>query len=217
MKREFIFVFLFVLFFVLFSLPLSSASLPLAHQVFVIDAGHGGVDPGSVVQDIYEKEINLKISQFLKNELQDLGATVYMTREGDYDLASPHAYHRKKSDFDARISMIQERNPNYYISIHLNYLDDSRYFGPQVFYSKSNEKNYEIANRVQRVLNQHLHTSLKVKRVSSSLYMYSRIKVPGVLIECGFLSNLQERKKLLQEEYIQELAGLIARSFIVNT
>ena len=170
-----------------------------------------------MVQDIYEKEINLKISQFLKNELQDLGATVYMTREGDYDLASPRAYHRKKSDFDARISMIQERNPNYYISIHLNYLDDSRYFGPQVFYSTSNEKNYEIANRVQRVLNQHLHTSLKVKRVSSSLYMYSRIKVPGVLIECGFLSNLQERKKLLQEEYIQELAGLIARSFIVNT
>ena len=215
MKRDYFLLFLFVILSVLFSIPLSSASLPLSHLVFVIDPGHGGIDPGSVVGEILEKEMNLKISQALKKELQLLGATVYMTREGDYDLSYPNAYLRKKSDFDTRISMIQERNPDYYLSIHLNYLDDSSYYGPQVFYSSVNPKNYELAQSIQEVFNSSLGTNRKVKKIPSSLYMYSKIKTPGVLIECGFLSNLEERKKLMDDEYILKLASLIAQSFSI--
>lgn len=215
MNRNFLLLIVFVSLAVLFSMPLSSASLPLSHLVFVIDPGHGGVDPGSVVEGIYEKDINLKISQALKNELQLLGASVYMTREGDYDLSYPGAYLRKKSDFDERIAFIQEKRPDYYLSIHLNYLDNSNYYGPQVFYSSVNPKNFEIAQWIQEEFNHSLETHRKVKKISSSLYMYSKIKTPGVLIECGFLSNLEERKKLMDDEYILKLASLIAQSFSI--
>ena len=213
MKKNCFLLFLFLSLSFLFSIPLSFASLPLSHLVFVIDPGHGGVDPGSVVDGIYEKEINLKISQVLKNELQLLGATVYMTREGDYDLSYPNAYLRKKSDFDERISFIQEKRPDYYLSIHLNYLEDSSYYGPQVFYSSVNSKNYELAQTLQERLNSSLGTNRKIKKISSFLYMYSKIKTPGVLIECGFLSNLEERKKLMDDEYIHKFASVIAQSF----
>ena len=215
MNRNFLLLIVFVSLAVLFSTPLSFASLPLSHLVFVIDPGHGGVDPGSVVEGIYEKDINLKISQALKNELQLLGASVYMTREGDYDLSYPGAYLRKKSDFDARVKFIHEKRPDYYLSIHLNYLDNSNYYGPQVFYSSVNPKNFEIAQRIQEEFNHSLGTHRKVKKISSSLYMYSKIKTPGVLIECGFLSNLEERKKLMDDEYILNLASLIAQSFSI--
>ena len=84
------------------------ANFPLSGRIFVIDAGHGGVDPGTVVGSIYEKDINLDISLALRDELTKLGAIVYMTREGDYDLGTPKATYRKKSDFDHRISYINK-------------------------------------------------------------------------------------------------------------
>ena len=180
----------------------------------MIDAGHGGVDPGTVVGSIYEKDINLKISLALREEITRLGGTVLMTREGDYDLGTPKATYRKKSDFDHRIAFINRSQADLYLSIHLNYLSDSAYSGVQVFYSSVNEKNKSYANPIQKFMNEKLATSREIKRISNSIYMYSKLKVPGVLVECGFLSNANERKLLLDDVYIQKFAQYLAYSLI---
>ena len=194
MKKNYFCFFLFVLFFLVFQFNLVRASGPLDGKVFVLDAGHGGVDPGSVVGDVYEKDINLAIVLKVKEKLMEKGAKVILTREGDYDLGTPKAVYRKKSDFDHRIMLINNSQADYYISIHLNYLDDSSYDGPQVFYSNVLEDNQPLALKIQNYLNSKLEKDREIKKISNTIYMYSKLKIPGVLVECGFLSNSTERK-----------------------
>ncbi len=188
------------------------AFMPLFNKTIVLDIGHGGLDPGSMYQEIYEKDINLAIGKELESELKKMGAKVIMIRYGDYDLSQPNAYQRKKSDFDNRIKLINESQADYYFSIHLNYLLDSRYYGPQIFYNNKDEKNKEIALKLQADLNQALKTKREVKKIPSSTYMYSKLTVPGVLIECGFLSNSYERNLLQKKDYQKRLAKLLAES-----
>ncbi len=214
MKKYYVCFFFFCLFFLCLSFPFVEAQGPLKEKSFVIDVGHGGVDPGTVVGSIYEKDINLRISKFLKKELEHLGASVLLIREGDYDLASPLAMYRKKSDFDHRISLINHSKANYFISIHLNYLEDSSYDGAQVFYSKVLDENKTIAEKVQAYLNQKLQTKRESKKISSSIYMYPKLKIPGVLVECGFLSNAKEREKLQDDAYLSLFAKYLAESFL---
>lgn len=175
----------------------------LVGKTIVIDPGHGNKDPGTTYGEIYEKNINLEISLKLKEVLEKSGAKVIMTRDGDYDLAYPNASYRKKSDFDNRIKLINESNADLYISIHLNYLTDTSYFGPQVFYDKDNEK---LANILQQELNKKIKSNRKIKKIPSKTYMYDKLNIPGVLIECGFLSNTVEREKLLNSEYQKNIA-----------
>ena len=160
---------------------------------------------------IYEKDINLNISLYLKEKLESNGATVYMTRDGDYDLSTPNAIYRKKSDFDNRINLINNSNADIYLSIHLNYLSDFKYYGPQVFY---NGKNIYFANIMQDVLNKGLNSNRKIKTIPKDTYMYSRLKVNGLLIECGFLSNYEDRQKLITNEYQKKVANLISNGVI---
>ena len=190
------------------------ANGPLAGKKIVIDAGHGGVDPGSIYGKVYEKDINLKISKMLKGKLETKGAKVIMIRDGDYDLGTPKAFFRKKSDFDHRILIINQSQADYYVSIHLNYLVDQKYWGPQVFYSNVLKENQEIANKIQTYLNENLGSDREVKKIANTIYMYSKLKVKGVLVECGFLSNKAEREKLLNEDYLDTFASLLAESFL---
>ena len=187
------------------------ASLPLTGKLVLIDVGHGGADPGTMYGNIYEKDINLAISLELEKELSRLGASVLLIRNDDYDLSKPNASWRKKSDFDNRIKMINTSGANYYLSIHLNYLNDSSYYGPQVFYNERMENNKKIAEQIQKELNRTLNTNREIKLIPSSTYMYKELKVEGVLIECGFLSNPYERSLLVKEEYQKKLAKTIAR------
>ena len=196
-------VFTFFLLVFLLSHEFVFAFMPLFNKTIILDIGHGGLDPGSMYQDIYEKDINLAIGKELESELKKMGAKVIMVRQGDYDLSQPNAYRRKKSDFDNRIKLINESQADYYFSIHLNYLLDSRYYGPQLFYNNNDDKNKVIAETLQNDLNQALKTKREIKKIPSSTYMYSKLKVPGVLIECGFLSNSYERN-LLQKKYYQK-------------
>ncbi len=188
------------------------AFMPLFNKTIILDIGHGGLDPGSMYQDIYEKDINLAIGKELESELKKMGAKVIMVRQGDYDLSQPNAYRRKKSDFDNRIKLINESRADYYFSIHLNYLLDSRYYGPQIFYNNNDEKNKEIALKLQTDLNQALKTKREVKKIPSSTYMYSKLNVPGVLIECGFLSNSYERNLLKKKDYQKRFAKIVVES-----
>lgn len=213
MKMYFLKVsFLFLIALSFLSEKIVFAGLPLAGKKIVIDSGHGGLDPGTMYKDIYEKDINLAISLSLEEELKSLGAEVILIRYGDYDLSKPKSSWRKKSDFDNRIQIINNSNADYYLSIHLNYLEDSSYYGPQVFYNMKSENNKAMAEQIQNALNEELKTNREVKTVPSSTYMYGRLKTTGVLIECGFLSNARERGLLQQSEYQKKLANIIASS-----
>lgn len=188
------------------------ALLPLSGKIIIIDPGHGGKDPGTISNDTYESDINLQISKYLEIELTKMGATIILTREGDYDLSTPNARWRKKSDFDNRINLINNSKANLYLSIHLNYLEDSKYYGAQVFYN--NEENKKIASSIQDVLNKELENDRTIKKIPNRTYMYSKLNIPGVLIECGFLSNYKEKELLKTSEYQQKLAKTITEGII---
>ncbi len=188
------------------------ASLPLSKKTVVVDVGHGGLDPGTMYKDIYEKDINLAISLKLEEELKKLGANVILIRNDDYDLSKPNASWRKKSDFDNRIKIINTSGADYYLSIHLNYLENTSYYGPQVFYNMKNDENQRLAEHLQNALNKELKTNREVKKIPSTTYMYRQLATPGVLIECGFLSNAYERNLLVKDDYQKKLAKIIASS-----
>ena len=202
-------ILLFCLLTIFFMDNINATNLSLIGKVIVIDAGHGSVDPGTSAAGILEKDINLAISIYLRSELIKRGSTVIMTRSGDYDLSKPKAIWRKKSDFDNRIRIINEEYVDFYISIHLNYLSQSQYSGAQVFYS---EKNEDKALIIQEVLNKELISHRSIKKIPSDTYMYAKLNTPGVLIECGFLSNYKERNKLNTESYQKEIARSIAKA-----
>lgn len=189
-----------------------NALMPLSGKIIIIDPGHGGKDPGTISDTIYEKDINLAISKALEIELAKAGATIILTRDDDYDLAEPNARWRKKSDFDNRINLINNSNADLYLSIHLNYLTNNIYYGPQVFYDKEENKN--LASIIQEILNTNLNTDREIKKIPNETYMYDKLNIKGVLIECGFLSNTEEKSKLLTEEYQQEIASLIKDAII---
>lgn len=207
---------IFVLLTLILSFPYAKASLPLFGKTITIDIGHGGKDPGTVVNNILEKDINLKIGKYLEKELIKKGANVILTRNGDYDLSSPNSYRRKKSDFDNRIKIINNSSASMYVSIHLNYLEQASYYGPQVFYNNINNNNKKIANNMQNILNKKLKTNRKVKLIPEDIYMYSRLNVPGVLVECGFLSNYNEKTKLMSKEYQQKIAKYISEGIVLS-
>ena len=189
-------ILIFILSFFIFISTIHS-SLPLSGKLIIIDAGHGSKDVGTSYNDILEKDLNLNISKKLEEQLIMKGASVILVREGDYDLSSPNSKKRKRSDFNNRIEYINNSNADIYLSIHINYLNDKKYNGAQVFYNK--DKNKKLANTIQMELNK-ITTPRAIKK-TPNVYMYDKLKIKGVLIECGFLSNYNERNKLINDDY----------------
>lgn len=184
------------------------SDLRLIGKVIYLDPGHGGTDPGTVYKDIYEKDITLSICRKLKDVLEQEGAIVYMTRYDDYDL-SPTTYNRKKNDLNNRAKVINESMADLYISIHLNSVTSTTWRGAQVFYDDINKKNEELARILQSILNK----EREIKEVDDIL-MNRKIKVPGVLIEAGFLSNPNDRYLLKNSDYQYELCNKIKDGII---
>lgn len=187
--------------------PLKS-DLKLLGKVIYLDPGHGGTDPGAVYKDIYEKDITLSICKKLKELLEQEGAIVYMTRYDDYDLSSS-TYNRKKRDLNNRAKVINESMADMYISIHLNSINSSTWRGIQVFYDDINKNNKTIASILQNNLNK----ERKIKEIDNIL-MNRKIKIPGVLIEAGFLSNPNDRYLLKDSNYQYKLSNKIKESII---
>ena len=206
MKKFIVLIFLFVA----VGFTQAFAMLPLSGKLIVIDVGHGGKDAGTSYQNVLEKDLNLAIAFKLKDELIKSGSDVIMTREGDYDLASPDASRRKKSDFDNRIKLINDSQADLYISVHINYLDDSSYSGAQVFYEGDNNK--ILATYLQEQLTM-ISYPRSIKPMPN-IYMYQYLKIPGVLVECGFISNANERKRLQDSNYQKQLALALTNGII---
>lgn len=207
MKKYFYVLFTFFIGVLTFYALKVEAVMPLTGKTIVIDPGHGAEDPGTSYGSVYEKDINLSISLYLEKYLGSMGANVILTRDGDYDLSTPNAKYRKKSDFDNRIKLINESEANIYLSIHLNYLSDFSYSGPQVFY---NSESKNLAEYIQESMNNDTKGSRKTKKIPTDTYMYNKLKVAGVLIECGFLSNMKERNLLKTEEHQKLVAKSIS-------
>ncbi len=147
----------------------------------------------------------------MEKYLSEYGATVILTRNSDYDLSNGETNHRKKKDFDNRIKIINNKYTDLYLSIHLNYLSNAKYSGAQVFYNNNNKN---LADIIQQNLNNNLKSNREIKEIPTSTYMYKRLKTKGVLIECGFLSNYNERNKLVTKEYQKKIAQVIANAIV---
>ena len=192
---------------------INALNLPLLGKVIYIDPGHGGTDPGALYNDLYEADLNLQISLKLEAELEKNGAIVYLTRYCDYDLAVKNAINRKRSDLSRRANIINASNADIYLSIHLNSDISSTWQGAQAFYDTVNEKNEIIAKIMQEQFKMDLKTNREYKQINDH-YLYQRVKIPGVLLEVGFISNPNERYLLKQDNYQEKIAVSIKNGLI---
>lgn len=185
----------------------------LKDKIIYIDPGHGGIDPGAIYKNIKESEINLQISKQLKEQLEISGATVYLTRIGDYDLSENNARNHKRNDLTARARIINESMCDMYISIHLNSDQSSTWNGAQIFYTNKNEKNKKIAQIMQKNFKEKLKSKRKEKNIED-MYLFEKIDRPGILVEAGFISNPNDRYLLNQQTYQKKIATAIVESVI---
>ena len=215
--KKHILIFIFIITFLIFykvDAKITEKEFPLFGKLIYIDPGHGGRDPGAIYKNIYESPINLEISKVLKEKLENLGAIVYLTRTGEYDISSPNAWNKKNSDLQNRVDLIEESKANLYLSIHLNADTTNRWKGAQVFYDDVNKNNKKLAETIQQSFKKNLNSNRKIKEIST-YYMYRRIKkVPGALLEVGFLSNPNERYLLQKNSYQQKISDAICEGVI---
>lgn len=179
--------------------------------VVVIDAGHGGKDPGKVgVNDALEKDINLSISLRLKCLLEQNDIIVVMTREEDKDLASEQASNRKNEDLRARAALIEGISPVVMVSIHQNSYPEPEVDGAQAFYYSGSENGKKLARMVQDSLKTELDDgNHRVAKANKEYYLLKKATCPAVIVECGFLSNPTEAGLLITEEYQEKIAFAI--------
>lgn len=181
----------------------------LEGRVICIDAGHGGFDPGATYKDLKETDINLEYAHLLKSELEEEGATVYLTRYDDYDL-STNNYNHKRSDILNRIKIIKDISPDIFISIHLNADSSNRWNGAQTFYNSVNENNMLLAESIQKKFKQINITKRNIKK-DNSIFLLKNLDVTGVLIELGFITNNVDRMNLVSDAYQKKLVNTIVK------
>ena len=188
-------------------------TLPLLSKVIYLDAGHGGADSGAYYKNVKESDLNLQISKKIMKALKADGATVYLTRYDDYDLAVNHAYHRKRSDLSRRANIINKSGCDMYISVHLNATTSETWYGAQVYYDSINPENEKIAKVFQEELARYLNTDRQYKN-NNTKYMQHRINRPGILLEVGFLSNPNERYLLQKASYQDKVAEVVRKAVV---
>lgn len=140
----------------------------------------------------------------IKTALEEQGARVIMTREEDKAFAD-----RKRPDLNARLKMAKEGGADILLSIHMNQYHDSNESGPQVFYRKSSADSRLLAGCLQEALINGLQPSRVRSAMAGDYYMLS-LPIPSVLIECGFISNPQEAKWLLDIDYQKRVAEAVS-------
>ena len=163
----------------------------------VIDAGHGGSDPGKVgINNQLEKEINLKIAEILKDFLQAEGIEVVMTRESDAGLYDEGASNKKVQDMKRRLEIIEKADPVIVVSIHQNSYHEEYVKGAQVFYYTTSESSRQLAEVIQEQLRSLDPDNRREAKGNDSYFLLKKTSKPIVIVECGFLSNREEAEKL---------------------
>lgn len=184
----------------------------------ILDAGHGGEDGGTQTPSgTLEKDLNLKIAELIKKELEEMGIPVIMTRTEDkllYDTSVNYKGQKKKLDAAARLKIVEDNPNSIFVSIHMNSYVDPQYSGLQVWYSQNNPSSEPIARLIQDRNNTLFQVGNKrqTKPTGNNIYIMSKIQCPAVLIECGFLSNPREAANLCDSGYRIALSKSLASS-----
>lgn len=197
-------------------------NIPVERSItFVIDAGHGGEDGGaSSCTGVLESQLNLQIARRLDDLLHFLGYQTVMIRRSDISVYTEGKTiaEKKISDLKERVRIVNETEGAFLISIHQNIFADSRYSGAQVFYNQEGD-----AENVARQLQQNMVTSLnpgsnRQCKPADGIYLMQHSKRPGILVECGFISNPEEERKLREGEYQKHICCVIASTManVVN-
>lgn len=186
---------------------------PLAGRTVALDPGHGGYDGGARCRDSgkWEKELNLAVALKTEQALQALGARVVLTRREDISLhtTATAALSRKRQDLAARKALCEQAGADVLVSIHMNEYRSRSESGPQAFYERGADAGRLLAGAMQEALVAGL-SPRRVRQAAPGDYSILRGVLPSVLVECGFVSNAEEEKRLLTEEYQRRLAQAIA-------
>ena len=186
-------------------------ALPVTNKTVILDAGHGGEDGGAVSKNgVSEAEINLKITLKVQYLLEQSGCNVILTRSDEnaiYDIDSKTLREKKVSDIKERVKIGNNSSADIFVSIHLNKIEQSQYYGWQTFFKNGNEQGEKLATAIQENLNESIQKENKrVPLKIDNVYIIKHVEIPTCIVECGFLSNEEEEKQLLQEEYQNRLA-----------
>lgn len=176
--------------------------------VVVIDPGHGGMDQGASRDMVYEEDLNFQVALYLKQFLESQDITVIMTRTTDKDLASDTSENRKREDLKHRVEIMN--TGDVFVSIHMN-IAESSVVGSQVF-SSDKEESIVLADIIQTKLKK-INQSKFISRIGD-YYILNESSTIGVIVECGFLSNNDERNKLQQPKYQEKLAYAICAGIL---
>lgn len=196
-----------------------TVSLPVSGKVIVVDAGHGVPDEGAEADDgTSEAETNLKIALKLQNLLEMSGCKVILTRSDEnaiYDIDSKTLKQKKISDIRNRVKIGNESSADIFVSIHLNKIPQKQYDGWQTFYKEGSEEGNKLATLIQSNLNESIQKENKrVAKTIQNIYIINKVEIPTTIVECGFLSNVEEEKKLLDDGYQNRLAWGIYNGII---
>lgn len=193
--------------------PVVSVQEQVSLPVIILDPGHGGSDGGTQTENgVLESGLNLEIGTRLSDLMKLMGIECTMTRTSDVSLDTEGTTVREKknSDLRNRVQAVNAVENGILISIHQNHFPQGQYSGPQVFYAQTNGSE-EFAQQMQAAMNTALAPrSNRMCKSAQGVYLMEHIQRPGILIECGFLSNWEEAEKLQSSEYQKKLVGVIA-------
>lgn len=199
---------------------IETVALPVTNKVIVIDARTWSArwTEHKVVIGTTEAETNLKIAIKLQNLLEQSGATVILTRSDEnaiYDLDSKTLKQKKVSDIHNRVKIGNESSADIFVSIHLNKIPEEQYWGWQCFYKEGNEQSTKLAKSIQQNLNESIQReNHRVAMKLDTVYIMKHVEIPISIVECGFLSNQEEEKLLLDDTYQNRLAWGIYNGII---
>jgi len=180
-------------------------------RLVMIDAGHGGNDPGKVgVDGVLEKDLNLLLAKKLKTLLEQQDLDVLLLREEDRGLYDEDASNKKAQDMKRRCARINEEQPACVISIHQNSYHEQSVSGAQVFYYKASSRSERLGKILEKELSRMLgEENSRTAKANTTYYLLKKTEVPTVIIECGFLSSWEDCAKLQDETYQEKLVWAI--------
>ncbi len=215
-RRGFIFLILGMII-LLIAISISKTIVPAASfnheniRTIIIDPGHGNPDGGAVGKNSVESQLNLSISLKLRQELEERGFKVIMTREDENGLNK-----KKKNDMNMRLDIMKTIPSDMFISIHMNKFSKPQYRGGEVYYSSNFIQSTLLAQLIMDEIKKidPLNQTRGIKESERSLFLMKNATVPAVIIECGFLSNAEEEKLLMDDKYQSRMASAICDGIV---
>ena len=182
----------------------------------VLDAGHGGNDPGKIgVDDSLEKDLNLIIAKKVQKLLEQQDVKVVMTRETDAGLYEEQTSNKKVQDMKNRCALINETQPDCVVSIHQNSYHEEYVTGAQDYYYGTSKEGERLAEILQEKLITHADPeNHRQAKANESYYLLKKTEAPIVIVECGFLSNWEEAKKLQEDSYQNQIAWAVSMGIL---